>query len=64
MYDIPLVEKYRPSSLQNTFILKKNKLFFNYILKENKFPNILLYGPPGTGKNTTIINIINQYLIF
>ena len=62
MYDIPLVEKYRPSSLQNTIILNKNKLFFNYILKENKFPNILLYGPPGTGKTTTIINIINQYL--
>lgn len=62
MYDIPLVEKYRPSSLLNTVSVNKNNLFMNHILNENIFPNILLYGPPGTGKTTTIINIINEYL--
>ena len=62
MYDSPLVEKYRPTKLNNTFILKNNECFFNNILINNEFPNILLYGPPGTGKTTTIINIINEYL--
>ncbi len=31
------------------------------IIKNNKFPNLLLYGPPGTGKTTTIINLIKDY---
>ena len=62
MYDSPLVEKYRPTKLNNTFIAQNNKSFFNTILKNNIFPNILLYGPPGTGKTTTILNIIDDYL--
>lgn len=62
MYDNPLVEKYRPTKVNNTFTVKNNKCFLNTILKKNIFPNILLYGPPGTGKTTTIINIINEYL--
>lgn len=62
MYSSPYVEKYRPTKLNNTYLINKNKTFFKYILDNNIFPNILLYGPPGTGKTTTIINIINQYL--
>jgi len=62
MYEAPLVEKYRPTKLNKTFILQTNKCFLNTIIETNVFPNILLYGPPGTGKTTTIINIINDYL--
>ena len=62
MYDIPLVEKYRPKYLNTTLLLDENKLFYNHMLDLKILPNILLYGPPGTGKTTTIINIIHEYL--
>ena len=57
----PWSEKYRPSNLNNIVLDKYNKLFFKNILKNKKFPNLLLHGPPGIGKTTTIINLINEY---
>ncbi|MAA50109.1 MAG: hypothetical protein CMP83_08040 [Gammaproteobacteria bacterium] len=59
--NIPWTEKYRPTSLHNVVMNDYNKFFFNNIISNNIFPNILLYGPPGTGKTTTIINLINEY---
>ena len=53
--NIPLVEKYRPSTLDGIVLTKNNKNLFNNILEEDIFPNILLYGPPGTGKTSTIL---------
>ena len=58
---IPWIEKYRPKNFNDIVLDETNKNFFENILTNNKFPNILLYGPPGTGKTTTIINIINKY---
>jgi len=59
--NIPWVEKYRPSIIDDIILDKYNKTIFNTIIKTHNFPNLLFYGPPGTGKTTTIINIINEY---
>ena len=59
--NIPWVEKYRPSSLDNVVLDEVNRTLLDNILKTNYFPNLLLYGPPGTGKTTTIINLVKQY---
>lgn len=61
MENIPWVEKYRPTIIDDIILDKYNKILFNNIIKDNIFPNLLFYGPPGTGKTTTIINIINEY---
>lgn len=61
MANIPWVEKYRPSNLDDVVLSGLNKRIIYNIIEENYFPNILLYGPPGTGKTTTIINLINAY---
>ena len=58
---IPWSEKYRPDNFNKIILNNYNKIFFENILKNNNFPNLLLYGPPGTGKTTTIINLINEY---
>ena len=59
--NIPLVEKYRPTTLDGIVLNNNNRILLNNILEEHEFPNILLYGPPGTGKTTTIIALINEY---
>ena len=59
--NIPWVEKYRPSLIDDIILDKNNKNIFNNIINTTIFPNLLFYGPPGTGKTTTIINIINQF---
>jgi replication factor C subunit 3/5 len=61
MDNIPWVEKYRPTIIDDIILDNNNKLIFENIINNNVFPNLLLYGPPGTGKTTTIINIINTY---
>ena len=58
---IPWIEKYRPSQFSSIVLSPANKAFFQNILNDKYFPNILLYGPPGTGKTTTIINLINAH---
>lgn len=59
--NIPWVEKYRPSEFENIVLDKINQQFFQNVLDNGYFPNLLFYGPPGTGKTTTIINLIEEY---
>ena len=59
--NIPFVEKYRPTKMDDIVLDSYNKRIFDNILKQKIFPNLLIYGPPGTGKTTTIIAIINEY---
>ena len=59
--DIPWVEKYRPTTMNNIILENTNKTILDNIIKNDYFPNLLLYGPPGTGKTTTVINLINEY---
>ena len=59
--NIPWTEKYRPNNFNNIVLDNYNKLLFQNILENNKFPNLLFYGSPGIGKTTTIINLINKY---
>jgi replication factor C subunit 3/5 len=53
--NLPWVEKYRPSALQELIshedIIKTIRKF----ISEDKLPHLLFYGPPGTGKTSTIL---------
>ena len=60
---IPWIEKYRPDSFDDIVLGSVNRRFFQNILKNNSFPNLLLYGPPGTGKTTTILNLIDAHQV-
>ena len=55
------VEKYRPTEFRDIILDELNRQFFEKIVEQRHFPNLLFYGPPGTGKTTTIINLINEY---
>ena len=59
--NIPWVEKYRPTNLNDIVLDKFNRTIIDNIIEKSYFPNILLYGPPGTGKTTTIINLVNKF---
>ena len=59
--NIPWSEKYRPNDYNNIMFDNSSKQFFDNLLNNNYFPNLLFYGPPGTGKTTTIINLINKF---
>lgn len=60
MFDIPFVEKYRPTEMNDIILNDVNKVIIDNIIKKKIYPNLLLYGPPGTGKTTTIINLVNN----
>ena len=60
---IPWVEKYRPKNLNDIVLDPYNKILLENMIEKEYFPNMLLYGPPGTGKTTTIINLINTFLL-
>ena len=60
---IPWVEKYRPIHVNDVVLDSLNRTFFEKMLQQRYFPNLLIYGPPGSGKTTIIQNIINDYQV-
>ena len=59
--NVPWVEKYRASKLEDIVLDSFNKQILGNIIDTAYFPNLLFYGPPGTGKTTTIINLVDAY---
>jgi replication factor C subunit 2/4 len=62
MNNLPIVEKYRPTTLSE---IVGNKYEINKLMKflsVNHIPNIIIEGEPGTGKTSTIFAFIKEYL--
>ena len=59
--NIPMVERWRPSDIEDIVLDPYNKLIFKNIIETSYFPNLLFFGGPGTGKTTSIISLINAY---
>ncbi|KAG7308573.1 Replication factor C (RF-C) subunit [Plutella xylostella] len=53
--NLPWVEKYRPSKLEDLVSHDDIVKTINQFMKENQLPHLLFYGPPGTGKTSTIL---------
>ena len=50
MENVPWVEKYIATNLEEIVLDSLNKQILHNILETSYFPNLLFYGPPGTGK--------------
>ena len=53
--NLPWVEKYRPSALQELISHEDIICTIRKFISEEKLPHLLFYGPPGTGKTSTIL---------
>merc|ERR1719454_2705124 len=51
---LPWVEKYRPSSLQELVAHEDIVRMIERMMNKGMLPHMLLHGPPGTGKTSTI----------
>ncbi|KOB77081.1 Replication factor C subunit 3 [Operophtera brumata] len=58
--NLPWVEKYRPSKLEDLVSHDDIVKTINQFMKGNQLPHLLFYGPPGTGKTTTILACARQ----
>ena len=58
--DLPWVEKYRPSSLDELVAHEAIISTIQKFVKEKKLPHMLFYGPPGTGKTSTILAVAKE----
>lgn len=52
--DLPWVEKYRPSSLDEVVAQENVICTLKRLMEIGSMPHLLFYGPPGTGKTTTV----------
>eukprot|EP00747_Dinoflagellata_sp_TGD_P161919 gnl/TRDRNA2_/TRDRNA2_178952_c0_seq1.p1 gnl/TRDRNA2_/TRDRNA2_178952_c0~~gnl/TRDRNA2_/TRDRNA2_178952_c0_seq1.p1 ORF type:complete len:353 (-),score=80.26 gnl/TRDRNA2_/TRDRNA2_178952_c0_seq1:135-1193(-) len=52
--ELPWVEKYRPSSLQELVAHEDIIRTITRMMEKKQLPHMLLHGPPGTGKTSTI----------
>ena len=58
--DLPWVEKYRPSSLDDLVAHEAIISTIQKFIIEKKLPHLLFYGPPGTGKTSTILAVAKE----
>nr|CAH7766945.1 unnamed protein product [Callosobruchus chinensis] len=58
--NLPWVEKYRPSKLDELVSHEDIIKTINRFIKEDQLPHLLFYGPPGTGKTSTILACARQ----
>ena len=57
---LPWVEKYRPSTLENIISHSPIINTLENFISQNMLPHMLFYGPPGTGKTSTILSVANK----
>ena len=53
--NLPWVEKYRPSGLDELISHEDIIRTIRKFMDEGRLPHLLFYGPPGTGKTSTIL---------
>ena len=61
MYQIPWIEKYRPTKLENMILDEHIYAKIKKIIEEKNMPNILIPGVPGIGKTTTVKCIAREF---
>lgn len=57
---LPWIEKYRPSKVDDIYIDTSTKYKIKKMINEKTLPNILITGTPGTGKTSTIKSIAKE----
>ncbi|KAA3455494.1 replication factor C subunit 2 [Gossypium australe] len=61
-YDVPWVEKYRPSKVSDIVNNEDVVPRLQVIARDGNMPNLILSGPLGTGKTTSILALAHELL--